>query len=59
MLTWSGQRHALNAILKTGHLVLGDISDAMQVMELAENFGKEVVLVQDRNRWVLLVAQDN
>jgi hypothetical protein len=58
MLTGITLLQALEDILHQGRVVLADIADAVLVMELAENFGMEVVLVQGDERWTV-VAEDS
>jgi len=50
--------HALTDILGDRRVVLEDISEAMQLMELAENFGESVILVQGADGWTLLAVAE-
>jgi hypothetical protein len=54
MLIGIALRNALREIVREGRAKVEDIADAIQVMELAENFGRSVVLVQGEDRWELL-----
>ena len=59
MLTGITLHHALRDILQDGRVVLRDISDAVQLMQLAETFGESVILVQGEDQWMLVVKEPN